>query len=232
MRRTIQRLDSPPPLHKTVQDEIRHYITAHELRPGDPLMPEAELARLFGVSRNSVREAVKALESTGVLETRRGSGVFVKDFSFAPLLENLPYGLMRGPRALADLVALRKALESAMIGDAMRALTPASIAELRAALETMREHAERGESSAEADREFHRLLFADLGNEMLLTLFDLFWVAYHRAAPAVPHRDPADIHHSHAAILDAVLSGDPDRARDAVHQHYLGIEERVSEATD
>ncbi|MEO3749989.1 FadR/GntR family transcriptional regulator [Streptomyces sp. B6B3] len=210
-----------------MQDEIRHHIIKHGLRPGDPLKPEAELARLFGVSRNSVREAVKALESTGVLETRRGSGVFVKDFSFAPLLDNLPYGLMQGSRALGELVALRKALESAMIGDAMRALTPESAAALREALATMLERAERGEDFADQDREFHRLLFADLGNEMLLQLFDLFWLAYHRAAPSVPHRDPVEIHGNHAAILDAVLSGDPERAREAVRQHYVGLEKRI-----
>src|SRR5690606_41036818 len=48
--------------------------------------------------------------------------------------------------------------------------------------------AERGEDITDQDREFHRLLFADLGNEMLLQLFDLFWLAYHRAAPTVPRR--------------------------------------------
>jgi DNA-binding FadR family transcriptional regulator len=228
MRRTFQRLPEATPLHKAVQDEIRHHILEHGLRPGDSLKPEAELARLFGVSRNSVREAVKALESTGVLETRRGSGVYIKDFSFAPLLDNLPYGLMQGPRALAELVALRKALESAMIADAMRALTPASVTALRETLATMLERAESKDGFAEQDREFHRLLFADLGNAMLLQLFDLFWVAYHRAAPSVPHRDPMEIYGMHAAILDAVLSGDPEQARDAVRQHYVGIEERVT----
>lgn len=230
VRRTLQRLESPPPLHKTVQDEIRHYIIEQGLVPGDPLKPEAELARIFGVSRNSVREAVKALESTGVLETRRGSGVYVKDFSFAPLLDNLPYFLMRGPRALAELVELRKTLESAMIADAMRALTPDSVTALRETLATMQRRAKAGEDVSDSDREFHRLLFADLGNAMLLSLFDLFWVAYHRAAPEVPHRDPTEIHRMHEAILDAVLSGDPEQAREAVRQHYVGIEERLTTA--
>lgn len=225
----FQRLETLP-LHKTVQDEIRHYIIRNNLRPGDPLKPEAELARLFGISRNSVREAVKALESTGVLETRRGSGVYVRHFSFTPLLDNLPYGLMQGRRALSDLVALRKALESAMIADAMRALTSDSVAALRTVLAEMRERAERGDDIAEQDREFHRLLFADLGNVMLLQLFDLFWLAYHRAAPTVPRRDPIEIHRRHAAILDAVVSGDPDHARQAVRQHYIGIEGRVSDS--
>jgi DNA-binding FadR family transcriptional regulator len=224
----FQRLEALPPLHRTVQDEIRHYIIRHGLGPGDPLKPEAELARVFGVSRNSVREAVKALESTGVLETRRGSGVYVRAFSFAPLLDNLPYGLMQGHRALSELVALRKALEAGMIADAMKALTPESVAALRNVLDTWLARAESGENVGDQDREFHRLLFADLGNEMLLRLFDLFWVAYHRAAPTVPHRSPVEIHRIHADILDAVVSGDVERAREAVRRHYAGLEERIT----
>ena len=226
----FRRLEPALPLHKTVQDEIRNYIIKRGLRPGDPLKPEAELARLFGVSRNSVREAVKALESTGVLETRRGSGVYVRAFSFAPLLDNLPYGLMQGPRVLSELVALRKALEAGMIADAMQTITSDSITALREVLATMLEHGERGEDFAEADREFHRLLFADLGNEMLLRLFDLCWLAYHRAAPTAPPGDPVHIHKLHAEIVNAVVSGDIERAREAVRQHYVGIEERVHDS--
>src|SRR5690606_17359432 len=165
--RGFRRLDDRAPLHQIVQHEIRNHILKEGLRPGDPLKPESELARLFGVSRNSVREAVKALESMGVLETRRGSGVYVRDFSFAPLLDNLPYGLMHGTKALSELLALRKTLEAALSSDAIAAVTTASIDAVRAALTQMKDNAERGEPFPESDRQFHRLLFADLGNEML-----------------------------------------------------------------
>lgn len=216
-----------PPLHQTVQEEIRHYIIRERLGPGEPLKPEAELARLFGVSRNSIREAVKGLESVGILTTRRGSGVFVSEFSFAPLLDQLPYGLMQATKDLSELLALRKVLETALIEDAMRALTPARVEALQAVLAQARERAEHGESFAEQDREFHRLLFADLGNSMLLRLFDLFWVAFNRAAPPSAGKTPMEQYRPHAEIIEAVLSGDPDRCRDAIRDHYLGIEDRV-----
>ncbi|WP_198664193.1 FadR/GntR family transcriptional regulator [Jiangella endophytica] len=225
----FRRLDDRAPLHRIVQHEIRDFILKEGLRPGDPLRSESELARLFGVSRNSVREAVKALESTGVLETRRGSGVYIRDFSFAPLIDHLPYGLMQGQRALRELAALRKTLESALIPEAMRAMTPESIAALRETLETMRELAERGEGFPEQDRRFHQLLFRDLDNTMLLRLFDLFWLAFHAAAPPARGRTPMDAYRGHAAILDAILSGDPDQAREAVHDHYIGIESKLTE---
>lgn len=224
---SFRRLKSAVPLHQTVQEEIRNFIVAHRLGPGDPIKPEAELAREFGVSRNSVREAVKALESTGVLETRRGSGVYVRDFSFAPLLDHLPYGLMHGGRALRELVALRKALESAMIGDAMAAMKPETEAAMREVLAKMSRLAEAGQPFADQDREFHRLLFRDLGNTMLLQLFDLFWMAYNRAAPAMPGREPSEVCQNHVAILDAVVAGDLRQAQEAVQQHYTGIEDRL-----
>ena len=223
----FRRLRRSPPLHRTVQDEIRSYIVTNKLRPGDLLKPESELARQFGVSRGSVREAVKALESTGVLETRQGSGTYVRDFSFAPLLDQLPYGLMVGTRALRDLLALRKALEAAMIGDAMATLRPETVEALRVLLAEMGDRAARGEGYAEQDREFHQLLFVDLGNEMLLRLFDLFWTAYHRSSEAIPDHDLKVEHRSHEAILDAVLSGDTERARDTIRRHYADIEERL-----
>ncbi|MDP4504142.1 FadR/GntR family transcriptional regulator [Nonomuraea turcica] len=224
----FRRLGNAPPLHKIVQQEIRNYILKQGLRPGDPLKPESELARLFGVSRNSVREAVKALESTGVLETRRGSGVYVCHFSFTPLLDHLPYGLMQDHRALRELVALRKTLEAGLVADAMRAMSPTSVAALRENLDTMRRLAEQGEGFPEQDRQFHQLLFRDLDNGMLLRLFDQFWLAFHAAAPPPRGRTPMDAYQGHADIFDAILSGDPDRARAAIHDHYIGIESKLT----
>jgi DNA-binding FadR family transcriptional regulator len=216
-------------VHKSVQEGIRSYIVRNRLRPGDPLKPEAELARRFGVSRNSVREAVKALESTGVLETRRGSGVYVRDFSFAPLLDHLPYGLMQDRRALGELLSLRKTLEAGLIADALPAISEASIAAMRDVLESMRERSERGESFPDHDREFHRLLFVDLGNEMLLQLFDLFWQAFHRASPPQRGRTPAEAYQAHVAIFEAILTGDAGEARSAIQDHYVGIESRLAD---
>ncbi|MEO3793018.1 FadR/GntR family transcriptional regulator [Nonomuraea sp. B10E15] len=225
----FRRLDNAPPLHKIVQQEIRNYILKQGLRPGDPLKPESELARLFGVSRNSVREAVKALESTGVLETRRGSGVYVCHFSFTPLLDHLPYGLMQDHRALRELVALRKTLEASLVADAMQAMTPTSIDALRENLDTMRRLAEQGQGFPEQDRQFHQLLFRDLDNAMLLRLFDQFWLAFHAAAPPPRGRTPMNAYQGHVTIFEAILSGDPDRARAAIQDHYIGIESKLTE---
>jgi DNA-binding FadR family transcriptional regulator len=129
-------------------------------------------------------------------------------------------------KALSELLELRKVLETALIEDAMRALTPQSREALKSVLAQAKERAERGETFPDQDRDFHGLLFADLGNEMLLRLFDLFWVAYNRASPPNYGQTPMDSYQWHADIVDAVVSGDSERARTAVREHYLGIEQR------
>ena len=66
-------------LAEQVQEQLYDYITAHSMKPGDKLPNEFKLAEQFGVGRSTVREAVKLLVSRNVLETRRGSGTYVKD---------------------------------------------------------------------------------------------------------------------------------------------------------
>jgi len=160
----LQPLAKPPSLHQSVQVALKEYITTADLKPGDALPAESELARQLGVSRNSVREAVKSLEMVGIVETRRGSGVFVGSFSFDPLLEALPYGLMVDTHDLIDLLDVRGALEDSMVPRAIAAQTPEQIVRLRNVLDAMRERAEANERIDREDRAFHRTLFEVVGN--------------------------------------------------------------------
>jgi len=215
-----------------VQDSIRQYILDNKLRAGEPLPPEMNLCKQLGVSRTSVREAVKALESVGVLETRRGAGVFVRAFSFDPLIENMSYGLLFELRELADLLEVRRVLEVGMIGTAMQAMSDDQRSQLQQIVARMRAHAERGESFMEEDRKFHRCLFANLNNKTLLRLLDTFWLTFRKAAEHTDlgNVDPIQTYRDHAAILDAVLSGDIERVRETLEQHYAGIVERLTRA--
>lgn len=230
-RKTLQKVDRPPLLHHSVQAALREFIAANHLRPGDPLPSEGDLANQLGVSRNSVREAVKALESTGVVETRRGSGVFVASFSFETLLSHLPYAMMEDLRELSDLLQVRQVLETGLIGVALRAMTPERVSDLRRILDAMRERAQAGSGFPEQDRAFHAALLAGTGNGVVLGLLDIFWLAWNRAAETVDIRDPDPLltYRDHVAIVDAVEAGDEAAAADALRRHYDGILRRLSE---
>ena len=209
---------------------IRDYVIDAGLRPGDPLPAEGEIARQLGVSRNSVREAVKALASLGVLESRTGSGVFVRAFSFEPLLDGLQFALMDDLGKLADLLRVRHALELGMLDEAAPNLGPARLAELGALVERMRQAAELGEAFPNEDRAFHKALFADVGNAVFLKLLDVIWLTIGRAfeRAQVAGADPRKSYSEHRTLLEALQAGDAAAARHALDDHYRQVQSRLT----
>lgn len=229
MVQTLKPLKRAPLLHLEVQGAIRDYIQRHRLEPNDALPSEGELARSLEVSRSSVREAVKSLESMGILETRRGSGVFVRAFSFEPLLNNLPYGLMDGAGALADLLEVRRILELSMIATAIERLDDEQARAIDETLDGMRARAERGEGFPDEDRQFHATLFHKVDNTILLGLIDVFWLAASKASQHQNLADPQPMstYRDHVAIAEAVKARRVDGASEALDRHYAGINERI-----
>jgi DNA-binding FadR family transcriptional regulator len=218
-------LKRAPLLHHSVQEALKDYVVQNGFKSGDALPAEAELARQLGVSRTSVREAVKALETIGILESRRGSGVYVGSFSFDPLVESLPYGLMADTGAIAELLDVRCTLEVALVERAIARRTPEQLDALRANLERFRIVAEGGEALDAVDREFHQLLAMNLGNRVLSGLIDVFWRSYHRATQRIDlvNTAPVDTYRDHVAVFDAFASGDAEATKATLDRHYDGI---------
>lgn len=234
MHEPLARLERSPLIRDSVQELMIAYMAEQGLGAGDPLPPEGRLATQLGVSRSSVREAVRALEAVGVVEVRRGIGVFVAQFSFQKMLANAPYGLLLDVDELAQTLQVRRAVEVGVIGEVIEVITPERLADLDDVLAAMHAHAERGESFRDEDREFHRLLHADLRNRILLDLLDSFWSVLQRASQRVPLADdsPMTTYLDHHAIVDAVRGHDVERARTALDDHYAGIERRLKRAHD
>jgi DNA-binding FadR family transcriptional regulator len=225
MMKPLQPVDRPQALHHSVQAALRAYIADNDLRAGDALPAEGELARQLGVSRNSVRESIKALESVGLVEVRRGIGVFVAAFSLEPLIENLPIALERSLRDVEDILEIRRALEVSLIEKAIGLMGAGDLAELRVIVAAMKARAVQGEGFAEEDRRFHQRLFASLGNGMLLSLIEIFWLVFYRVSGfgKLDNPDPLATCRDHEEILAAVAAGDAARARDSLDRHYAGI---------
>lgn len=231
MLQPLKRLERPL-FYRIVQDSLKNYILENNLKPGDPLPAETELARQLGISRNSLREAAKALESVGILETRQGSGLFVREFSFEPLLENMSYGLLFDLRQLAELLQVRKILENSLIGEAMQKMSEAQLNKLNDLVDKMKIKAEQGDSFTEEDRQFHRVIFENQDNQVLLKLLDVFWLAFNKATNRADLRNnnPIGTFNDHAAIFEAIVNKDPEQARKALDQHYAVIEGRLERA--
>lgn len=231
-RAPVEKLNRGPVLNRAIQDQIKRYITENGLRAGDPLPPETQLASTFGVSRGSVREAIKALESLGIVEVRHGYGVFVREFNFDSVLELLSYGLVFDRSRISEILQIRKWLEAAAIGEATERMTEPQIREIETILDRWEVKAAKGEPTAEEDRAFHRMLYGPLGNQSLISLLDIFWIVYH----AVPIRtittdlQPTTTVQDHRDIIEAVRRRDVALARQRVLDHFRNIEGRIRRA--
>ncbi len=225
MTARIASIERSPALHLSLVAALKRVILERKLQPGDALPTEAALARQLSVGRNSVREAVKALESLGVVETRRGIGVFVKAFTLEPLFDNLPFVLAGSLREVSEILELRQALEVSLIGKAIDRMSNADIAGIDSLVAAMGAKAERGESFSEEDRAFHKALFRPLENDMLLRMIDTFWEVFYRASGwnQLETRDPIATWRDHVAIVEVVTVRDAELARERLAAHYEGI---------
>ena len=131
-------LKRTPLLHQ-IQEEIKSYVIRNDLKAGDALPSEGDLARQLGIGRNSVREAVKSLEVLGIVEARAGSGLFVKAFTFDAIINNLPYGLLSDVETVREMAEVRAYLEYGLVSQVIERLTAEQIERLSDIVERMRE---------------------------------------------------------------------------------------------
>jgi len=220
-------------LGRAVQERIKRYILEHDLQGGDALPPETHIARDLGVSRPLVREAVKALESLGIVESRPGKGLYVRAFSLDPILDNLAYSLLFDRNSIVELLQVREQLEISLLPTAIVALSPGQLDLLRGLVERMREKGEQGIALVEEDRFFHRTLSEAVGNHLLIKLLDVFWVVFSRSRDRAIRVDPAPgrTWRAHQRILDALEAGDATAAQQAMTEHFSDLHDRVRVAT-
>ncbi|WP_341854787.1 GntR family transcriptional regulator [Brachybacterium sp. GPGPB12] len=211
----------------TAVDRIQELILAEGLAPGDPMPTEAALCERLGISRSSVREAMRTLASLDIVEVRHGHGTFVGTLSLAPLVDGLLFrarlddGNDLGARARGGRA--RIALDLAVAERLVEIYRGTENPELEGHVETMRELASAGEPFPEADAAFHTVLFSRLPNSLLRQLAQAFWEVHTTAVPPLgiaPAQDILETVEAHRAMLTALEAGDAAAYREAVHQHY------------
>jgi DNA-binding FadR family transcriptional regulator len=220
-----------PALSRSIRDYIKDYIVANNLKAGDPLPSEGQLADELGVSRSPVREAVKALQSLGIIEARHGEGLFVREWNFEPVLETLNYGMRINPKTLAELYQIRVWLEMAVIGDAVKKISVEEITELEILMLRWEQAINNGKPYVELDQKFHELIFGVMKNDTLVKLFQVFWVAFENYGNVdlLMAPDPQRVIKEHQDVLEAVKLRDPDLARKTLMQQFIGFKERIDE---
>lgn len=208
-----------------ISNRLLALISERQLRPGDRLPSERELAATMGVSRPVLREALRALAVMNVVEIRQGSGTYVTSLRPELLIEHLDFVFSLDTSTFLQLFEARKILEVEIARLAAERITDEQIARLEACME----HASRtigdAEEFQEADLELHQLIAAAAANpilERLMTSLSRLGLASRRrttSRPGVPQQAVEDHHY----IVEAIKRRDPDAAHDAMLAHLLNI---------
>lgn len=219
---------------RAAQDRIKELLLQRQLGPGDPMPTEAELVEHLGIGRNSVREALKALQAIGIVEIRHGFGTYVGDCSLEPFVDALVFRVRRSLHAdrheMDEIVDVRQALEVGLIARVVSLVDDEGVAQLAGCLDRMADAADAGDDLAAEDRAFHEQLYAPLGNQIMSQLLRVFWDVYHHLSRdlAGAPLDPKATVATHREIFDAVTQRDAGRASAAMEAHFQGIRERIA----
>lgn len=217
-------------LYERIVDQIRTMITSSQLKPGDRLPSERELAERLGVSRVPIREAMKGLAAMGLLEVRHGSGIFVAHGAMDTAIDRLASALVSERHALDNLLQVRRLLEVEGAGWAAMEVDSDEALRLKRLVEQMDEYAQAPEPDWEAlrmcDQEFHLCIARASRNTILLRIFEAIQDVYTQQLEttlSVPGRLKESLPEHHR-ILDAILANDVEEARAAMLAHLEGVE--------
>lgn len=206
-----------------VREQITNLILAGELKVGDRLPTESELARQLGVSKVPVREAMISLQQMGLLTSRRGAGggVFVCAPSPEPVGEALTLMLRLGQASIADLTQARLAIEPQVARLAAHLATPQDMARLEEAITRYQAVVEHNQPRSIRDLDFHLVLADACGNSVfnliLRALIPLLYTNVRMRGLPPEHRNMGI--ESHREIFEAVRRSDPEAAQEAMARH-------------
>ncbi|GAA4999116.1 MULTISPECIES: FadR/GntR family transcriptional regulator [Streptomyces] len=221
-----------------IQREVMQLILDRKLPAGAALPTETELMTDLGVSRNSVREALKALQALDIVEIRHGYGTYVGQASLTPLVDGLTFRTLAQlddeTGALAEILQVREVLEEGLIRRVAATLSEEELDRLEEVVARMEEAGREGVPFPELDREFHELLYASLGNALVPQLLGAFWTVFRRVAGVRGWTDdpaPEVTVRRHRDIVTALRARDVEGAQRAMADHFRGIESRAAQAT-
>ena len=213
-----------------ITQQIKSLIAKGELKPGDVLPPERELVKIFKVSRDSLREALKSLTGMGFLEITQTHRTIVKSLAAGRIIEPLDQLIREDIHTVFELIEVRKAIEIWNAYYAAERAADEDIARLEKSVESMRKKIEQHESSVEEDANFHiavsqaahnkiqtHLMFSiyDLLKESIANYFDNFKLNY--------------ILDQHVRVIEAIKKKDPVLASRRMREHLDYVESVVKE---
>ncbi|MBI4608529.1 MAG: FadR family transcriptional regulator [Candidatus Rokubacteria bacterium] len=213
-------------IYEEIVRQIKTLVQEGRLKSGDKLPPERDLAERFRVSRTSVREALRALESVGLIEIRAGEGTFVREISVESLIEPLALVILTQREAVGELFEARRLLEPVIASLAARRATKDEIHEMERILEEQAKEVAAGRTGLAQDAAFHAAIASSAHNRAITrivhALMDL--LAQSREDSLHTPGRPTRSHQDHRRILDAIQRRDSAAAQRAMLDHLVAVE--------
>lgn len=217
-------------LYKRLADQIAADIDSERYKPGERLPTERDLARQYGVSRPTLREALIALEIQGRIEIRHGQGILVSE------ADAKSFAVTDSEIGAFELIEARRMIEGEVAAMAASQIQDEHIAELEVLVAQMNDaNPERAEV---ADRAFHVLIAKLTGNGALVTTVENMW-DWRYSSPLARHilsrasdLGTADRINEHNDVLDALKARSPKAARKAMHDHLDRVVNHLLKATE
>jgi GntR family transcriptional regulator, transcriptional repressor for pyruvate dehydrogenase complex len=215
-------------VYEGVAKQIERLILK-KLQPGDKLPSERELAESLGVSRSSIRDAIRSLELMGMVEPRQGAGTIVRQISSESLINPLANALKRKEELIGELLDFRKMLEPQLAARAAARISNDEVAEMEEILDRQEKKLREGETGVGEDSEFHYAIALASGNSVVLkvldTLMDLLRGSRERSLQAEGRGRQSLA--GHRRILAAIKRRDSEAAKTAMRRHIEDVEEIV-----
>lgn len=222
------------PVSRTrLADELSNRIVGAirdgKFEPGHRLPAITDLARRFGVGAPTLREALKRLESLGVIEIRHGSGVYVKGHPDVMVVPNPVYGALPSRKVMLDLIEARASIEVETAGLAARNATKAHLATMGRLLDEAGAHLDDDSVLTVNNMAFHREISSASGNQVMAQLLDVLSTLFQQEQRVILNiygsreRDYAE----HRSIYEAIAARDEPLARARMKSHLGGVMERL-----
>jgi GntR family transcriptional repressor for pyruvate dehydrogenase complex len=217
-------------IYEDIVRQVKALIADGHLKSGDRLPPERDLAERFRVSRTSVREALRSLQSRGLIEIRAGDGAFVRDISVEALIEPLALVILPHREAVGELFEARHLIEPAIAALAARRASREEIIEMERILDEQAREVAHGRTGMAQDSSLHAAIAAAAHNRAIVrivsALVDL--LAQSREESLHTPGRPKRSHQDHRRILRAIRRRDEAGAHKAMLDHLIAVEKLVT----
>lgn len=204
-------------------------LISENLKPGDRVPPERQLAEMFDVSRSSIRDGIHTLEIAGLVERRQGAGTVVREISANTVANPLANVLVGKKQLVSELLDVRKMLEPGLAARAAENATSDELAEMDEILRRQREKVARGEPPIEEDAEFHYAIALAANNSVILKVIDVLMDLLRgtREKTLQVEGRLQKSYAGHRQILSALKRRDGEAAEKAMRRHLEDVEEIV-----